>query len=489
MPAATLDFSILAPLGFVAVGALLVLLGDAWLSRGTSPVMPWLVILCTASLGLALSTAVTTFALDTAAVFNVRHPMLRVDAFSSFVFVLVGLAALLSVWLSMSHLAALRIEEGEYYALLLLSVAGMFVAVAAIDLMTLFVGVELMCLPLYALAGFDGRSLRSSESGLKFAIMGVLGSAVGLYGMALLYGATGATSFAAIREGFDPDSPLALGGLALVIAGLAVRVAAVPFHQWAPDVEEGAPTAVSGFVSVGVRVTALAALARFGALALPDPLPDLRFVLGALAVGSIVVGTVMALIQTQVKRLLAYGGVAQGGYLLIAAAAGTPEALAALLFGLCAYVFANLGAFGLVAALAHGGREPERLDDYAGLARSRPATAASLTLFLLSLAAFPGTGGFVGRFQLFESALGSGLIGLVGVGALLSVALFGAYLRLPMIMYMREPVGGPPARVDTFAGLALVACAAAVLWLGWFPDLPGLDVARVVRVAAASLVP
>jgi len=486
---ATLDFSILAPIGFVSMGAMLVLLGEVWLSRGDSPVTPWLVLICTLALALAIFTAAAMFAAGAASVFNPAHAMLRVDPFSSFVFVVIAVGALLSIWLSMSYLPALDIDHGEYYALLMLSVVGMFVMVAAVDLITVYVGLELMSLPIYALSGFDRRSLRSNEAGLKYLLVGAFASAILLYGSALLYGATGATSFAGIRAGFDPASPLALSGLALLVVGFGFKVAAVPFHQWLPDVYEGAPTSVVAFMSVAVKAAGFAALARFLQLALPHGVGDLHVVIAWLAALTMLVGNLMAVIQTSVKRLLAYSSVAHAGYLLVAVAAATHEAWSAMLFYLAAYVFMNMGAFGLLAALAHGGRERERIEDFAGLARTRPGVAALMTLFMISLAGIPGTAGFMAKFHLFKAAVDADLIALAVLGVLMSAVSLYYYLRIVVVMYMREASDDIPADMDTFAGIALGCCAIGVLWLGLLPNHGVLRMLEMASRAAAGLVP
>jgi NADH-quinone oxidoreductase subunit N len=492
MDAGALNFSILAPIGFVAIGALLALVGDAWLSRGNAHVTPWLVLICSAALALAIFTAGSTFGAGTTAVFNPAHAMLRIDPFSSFVITLISLGALLSIWLSMSYLPALHIDHGEYYALLMLSVVGMFVMVASIDMMTVYIGLELMSIPVYVLAGFDRRKLRSNESGLKSFLAGAFASAVLLYGTALLYGATGATSFEGIRAGFDAARPLALSGLALVIVGLAFKVAAVPFHQWVPDVYEGAPTSVSGFISVAVKIAAFAVLVRFLMLAQPEASADVRIVLAALAAATMVVGNVMAMIQTNLKRMLGYSGIAHAGYLLVAVAAGvggSEGAWSAVLFYLFAYLFMNLGAFGLIAAMARGGREREHFEDFAGIARSRAGVAGLMTLFMLSLAGVPGTAGFMGKFYLFKSAVDADLVWLAVVAVLSSVVSLYTYLRLPVVMYMRESGPDVPGEVDTFAGIALAGCAMGVLWLGLLPNHSAFRVLETVELAAVGLAP
>jgi NADH-quinone oxidoreductase subunit N len=224
----------------------------------------------------------------------------------------------------------------------------MFLMVASVDMLSLFMGLELMSIPIYVLVGFDRTQLRSNESSLKYFLIGAFASSILLYGMALIYGATGHTDFAGIREAFDAESPLAMAGLALVVVGFAFKVSAVPFHQWTPDVYEGAPTSVTAFMSVTVKVSAFAILVRFLDLALPEIGDDLKAVFWVIAALTMIVGNVMAVIQTNVKRLLAYSSIAHAGYLMIGLAVATVDARAAMLLYLLIYVFTNLGAFGVV---------------------------------------------------------------------------------------------------------------------------------------------
>jgi NADH-quinone oxidoreductase subunit N len=340
----------------------------------------------------------------------------------------------------------------------------------------LFIGLELMSIPIYALAGFDRRRLSSNESALKYFLIGSFASAILLYGVALLYGATGSTSFAALRAGFDPHSPLALTGLGLVVVGFAFKVAAVPFHQWAPDVYEGAPSSVTAFMSVAVKATGVFALLRMLALGVApiegSAAVPLDQVFAGLAVLSMVVGNLMMLIQDNVKRMLAYSGVAHAGYLLVGVAAGTAESWAAVVFYLIAYTFMNLGAFAIVVALAQGGRDCERVASFAGLARARPGLAMLMTLFLLALAGIPATAGFFAKFGIFSAAVSAGFVPLAIVGVLMSIVSVYAYLRIPVLMYMREPgeFAGPPAEAQSGERFVLVVCAAVVLALGILPN-------------------
>jgi NADH-quinone oxidoreductase subunit N len=289
--------------------------------------------------------------------------------------------------------------------------------------------------------------------------------------MALLYGVSGGTSFEAIRAGFDVENPIALTGLGLVVVGFAFKISMVPFHQWTPDVYEGAPSAVTAFMSVTVKVAAFATLIRVLAMAfgpLEESLESIFWVLSAL---TIIVGNVMAVIQENVKRMLAYSSIAHAGYLMIGIVTGTIEGYSAMLFYLIAYVFMNLGAFGVVVALANRGNDCERVASFAGLARTRPGLAALMALFMFSLAGIPGTAGFLGKLRIFMAAVNSGDIWLLIIGVLMSVVSVYYYLRIPVLMYMKEP-GDDSHRLEISSGegVVLVICALAVLVLGLFPN-------------------
>jgi NADH-quinone oxidoreductase subunit N len=427
-------------------------------------------------LGLSFYTAFASFLGGGVEVFNPGRPLYQLDPFSSLVTAVIALAALLSCALSIYYLQELQINHGEFYALALLATCGMMLMVAAVDLLSVFLGLELMSIPIYVLAGFDRRRLRSNESAMKYFLMGSFAGALMLYGMALLYGAAGSTAFPAIRAAFDPADSLAVVGLGLVVVGFAFKISSVPFHQWTPDVYEGAPSVVTAFMSVTVKTAAFATLVRLVALgigtdALAGVLYDVLWVLAAL---TMVVGNLMAVIQEDVKRLLAYSSIAHAGYILIGVLTGTAEGYSAVVFYLVAYVFMNLGAFGVVVALAHQGRDCERIDSFAGLARTRPVLAGMMTLFMMSLAGIPPTAGFIAKFTIFAAAVNAGIISLTIIGVLMSVVSVYYYLRIPVLMYMREP-GAEPLRQElaTGEGVVLGICAVAVIWLGlmWFPLL------------------
>jgi NADH-quinone oxidoreductase subunit N len=486
IPAPTLELRAALPLILVSLGAFAVLLAEILLKprAGTAPARSPAfasAVLCTLSvltLAAIVMSSAGMFAEGSSLTFNLARPFVRLDRFANFAIALVALGSLLSCLLSYYYLRELKIDHGEYYALILLATSGMILLVSAVDLIAVFLGIELLSIPIYVLAGFDRRKLRSNEAALKYFLVGSFASAILLYGMALLYGATGATDFGAIRTAFDPPGdapsvlaqPLAALGLALVVVGFAFKISAVPFHQWTPDVYEGAPSSVTAFMSVTVKAAAFAGLMRILSEAFGGGGEALRDVLWWLAVGTLVVGNVMAVIQENVKRLLAYSSVAHAGYLLMGLVAGSQAGSSAMLFYLLAYLFTNLGAFAVIIALTNRGQEVDRLEDFAGLARSRPALAALMTLFMLSLAGMPGTAGFIGKWQVFLAAVREGYVGLTIIAVLTSLVSFYYYLRLPVLMYMREPGAElPRMRLHSAEGVVLAVCAIAVIALGLFP--------------------
>ncbi len=499
-PVAQINLSVVAPVLFVAIGAMLVLIGEVLLSRretvlGRPATDAWIGSVLAANtmfwLALAIYASIDAYANGAVEVFNSANAMFQLDRFSALMTAVVALAALLSCGLSIAYLAELRINHGEFYALILLSTAGMMLLIAAVDMIAVFLGLELMSIPIYVLAGFDRRKLRSNESALKYFLIGSFASAILLYGMALLYGATGSTSFEALRTGFDASNPMALVGVGLVIVGFAFKISSVPFHQWTPDVYEGAPSAVTAFMSVTVKAAAFAALLRLIGLGLGPLDASMNNVLWTLSALTMVVGNLMAVIQDNVKRMLAYSSIAHAGYLLVGIVTGTVEGYSAIVFYLIVYAFMNLGAFGVVVALAHHGHDCERMESFAGLAKSRPALAAMMTLFMVSLIGIPGTAGFIAKFAIFSAAVRADVIWLTIIGVLMSTVSVYYYLRLPVLMYMSDPADEAP-RMEIATGEALVLgfCALAVLFLGIFPNhgtLPLIGEVQVLDWARASV--
>jgi NADH-quinone oxidoreductase subunit N len=390
--------------------------------------------------------------------------------------------AVVAVLFSSSYVRATGIDRGEYYALLLFSTVGMLGLVSCLELVSIFVALEIMSVALYGLAGLQRDRLESQESALKYLVTGAFSSAFFLYGIALLYGVSGSTSLNRIApavSALPPDSRmLALLGAAFLIVGFGFKVASVPFHMWAPDVYEGAPTSVTAFMASGVKVAAFGALLRVFGQPLASLAPAWQPAIAALAVVTMVVGNLGGLVQTNVKRMLAYSAVAHAGYVLTAFVARWETAASAVIFYLVAYSAVSLGGFGAFAALARDGKEPLSLADVAGLAGRRPVVAALLTFFLISLAGVPVSAGFVGKFYLFGAAINGGYVVLAIVGVITSVISAYYYLRVVVAMYMRETVGDESwAPLSLSAAVALGLTAFVILGLGVYPG-PLLALAR-----------
>jgi len=471
-------WSALGPIAATSVGALVVLLLDLLLrrpgGRGASEQRISILLAIVGSLALlvAIGQGYGFFFESDGPARSIPGGTLRLDGIAAVSIVIVALAALLTLWLSTTYLVALDINQGEWYALILLSVTGMGVAIFAQHLMMLFVGLELMSLPVQTLAAFDRRRLRSNEAGLKLALLGGFASAFMLFGMALVYGDTGHLDYSGVRATLTPYHDFGTAGLALICGGLAFKLAIVPFHQWMPDVYEGAPTPAAAFMAVCVNVTAAVVLLRVAVQILPDSgelVPRLFWLAALLSMG---VGHLMAMIQRNVKRMLAWSAVAHAGCLMIGFATDTPWGHGALLFYLLVYSFAMLGAFGVISVLAVAGREYERIEDFAGLSQTRPVLAAAMTIFMLALAGVPGTAVFWAKFQLFNAALGAGEITLVLFALLGSLVSVYYYLRVPVAMYMTDAPKLEHTRASTSEMAVLLVCLAVVLYLGLFPNVP-----------------
>lgn len=412
---------------------------------------------------------------------------LVLDAYARFFHYLILAVGALTVLLSGGYLSRAGAERGEYYALLLFSMVGMLGLGSTRELIAMFVALEIMSVSAYALAGLLRERADSQEAALKYFVTGAFSSAFFLYGVALLYGVAGSTSLeriaAALPAAGAAQAPLALLGAALLLVGFGFKVAGAPFHAWTPDVYEGAPTTVTAFMSAGVKAAAFAAFLRVFAETLAPLHSRWQPIVAAMAVATMVLGNLGALRQSNVKRLLAWSSVAHAGYLLAGLVAAPRLAVESVAFYLVGYAAVSLGTFGTLAALARADREPLSLDDLAGLAQRRPALAAALTVFLVSLTGVPVSAGFVGKFYLFSAAVSAGQVGVAIVGVLMSVVSAYYYLRIVVAMYMREPVGTDQwSPLGAAATLAVSVSAAAVLGLGVWPG-PFLAAARA---AAAS---
>lgn len=362
----------------------------------------------------------------------------------------------------------------EHDMLLLTAPVGMMLMVGARDLIVFFVGLELLSIPLYALAAFRRSRSASVEAGLKYFLLGAFATGFFLYGSALLYSQVGSLSLADLAAA-DKSSTLALAGLALITASLFFKASVFPFHLWVPDVYEGSPTPVTGLMATGTKAAAIGFLVQLGVL-LP---PEAAGTVAAIALLTMAAGNLGALMQEDLKRMLAYSGIAHAGTLLLVVAGylgGGLElgpVLAAALFYMGAYVFTTSGAFGLIALLEADGEHFTKLDSLRGLARSRPGVAAAMTLFMLSLAGIPATGGFLGKWLVFSVLIDAGMITTAVLGVLLTLIAFGFYLRVLVVMYMQpEPEGQarPTTTRPLSAGLATLVCAAGVLAMGLLPS-------------------
>ncbi len=408
-----------------------------------------------------------------------------VDGFGVFVQTVILGATLLAVLLSSGYTRRERLEGPEYLVLMLCSATGMMVMASANDLITVFLSLEILSIALYVLAAFDRRRITSQEAGLKYFILGSFSSAVFLYGIALVYGGTGTTNLTGIAQFFAHTTLLHDGtllvGLVLLLVGLGFKVAASPFHMWTPDVYQGAPTPVTAFMAAATKAAAFAAILRVFVGAFYDYRVDWRPAVFALAVLSLLIGSVAALIQTDVKRMLAYQSIAHAGYILIGVQVATRKGTSAALFYLCVYAVMATGAFAVVAVVARRGDDRHSLDEYRGLAGIRPVLAALLTLFLLAQAGVPLTGGFVAKLSVFSAAVDAHQYWLALIGMLTAVIGAAVYLRIVLTMYA-PPEGelapeGPRIRVDRGTGLALTIAAAAIIFLGVVPGIV-LDFAR-----------
>jgi NADH-quinone oxidoreductase subunit N len=412
--------------------------------------------------------------------------MIAIDGFSVFAQTVVLIATFLALLLSASYLKREHLEGPEYFALMLCSATGMMLMVSANDLITVFLALEVLSIALYVLVAFDRRRSASQEAGLKYFLLGSFSSAVFLYGVALVYGGTGTTNLTGIAVFLARFTLLHNGvlllGIAFLLVGLGFKVAAAPFHMWTPDVYQGSPTPVTAFMASATKAAAFAALLRIFVGSFQAYSVDWRPIVFALAVLSLVVGSVAAIVQTDVKRMLAYSSISHAGYVLIAVQAASARGTSAALFYVLTYAFMTIGAFACVAVVAGHGDDEHALSTYRGLARRQPLLAGLFTLFLLAQAGVPLTGGFVAKLSVFSAAVAQGQYSLALIGMLAAAIAAYVYLRIILTMYApaddeEQPPVNTRARVDYGTRIALAFAAAAVLFLGIMPG-GMLDFAR-----------
>lgn len=423
--------------------------------------------------------------------------LVRMDNLSGFFKVIFLLSGLLTLLLSGSYVKREGLPPGEYLSLLLLSLIGMLFMAGASDLITVFLGLEIMSIPVYVLAGFLRGNAKSPEAALKYLLLGAFASAFLLFGIAFVYGTVGTTRLAevlrhasAARAAADP---LFFAGLGFLLVGMGFKVSLVPFHMWTPDVYEGAPTPITAFMSAAVKAAGFAILIRVVVISFQPLLVDWSRIFWVLAVLTMILGNVVALVQENVKRMLAYSSIAHAGYVLVALTPGTQAGVQAALIYMFIYALMNIGAFGVVLSLSRKADQGTEIRDYAGLARKHPLYALAMAVFLFSLAGVPPTGGFIGKFYAFSAAIRSDFVWLAVIGVLMSAVSAYFYLRVLVVMYMQEPEGSEaPLPGPTLAGggsdmgvvnLALGFCALTVLVLGVWPGW----LAQVARQALQGL--
>jgi NADH-quinone oxidoreductase subunit N len=474
-------FLFMAPMLVLAVAGMILVLAEAF-SRGRG--RDFLMKLTVVGSVAAAVTAIYVFkAIGEHGEQTMMSGMLVADRFSMFFAVLFSAGAGLTAMFTHAHMKEHDWEVGEFYGVLLLATAGMVLLAMSADLVSVFIGIETMSIAVYVLAGLRRRSRRSSEAAMKYFLMGAFATAFLLYGIALVYGAAGSTNLAEIRSyvAENTSDPLIVIGVFILIVAFGFKVAAAPFHMWAPDVYEGAPTPVTGFMAALVKAAAFAGLLRvFGDAFGGDVLPFGRMgwagILAVLAAVTMTIGNIAALRQENVKRMLAYSSIAHAGYIMVGVVAlglgAGGEARDAVLYYLAAYTVTTIGAFAVVAWI--GSRDHERVlvDDWAGLGQQYPAAALAMTVFLLSLGGIPPTNGFFGKFVIFKSAMqayDSQLLWLVVVGVINSMISIYYYLRIVTAMYFRDPLGDfKPIRSGAHV-FVITVCALLVLQMGMMP--------------------
>jgi NADH-quinone oxidoreductase subunit N len=454
------------PLIAVTIGAMVVLLAGVRMADDESEGLGWLAL---ATLGVAFVLALgqvgqTGFAFGGA---------LAVDGFSAFFQLTILIAAAFTVLMSLDYASDNHLAGAEYYSLLLFSTLGMMLMAAAGDLVVIFLGLETMSIAVYVLAGMRRLDPRSNEAAIKYFLLGAFSTGFLLYGIALIYGATGSIKLDVIRtalSGSMTANSLLRLGLAMLLVGFGFKVAAVPFHMWTPDVYEGAPTPITAFMAVGVKLGAFAGFVRIFLVGLLPVSGQWSEALWVVAVLTMTTGNVIAVVQTNIKRMLAYSAIAHAGYVLIGMIAASAEGGAAVLYYLLAYAFTTLGAFGIVVALERRQLAGDLIADYRGLSTRSPALAAAMAVFLLSFTGVPPLAGFMGKFYIFSAALRQGYTYLVVIAVVNSVIAAFYYISVIVAMYMEEG-GVEPARMTRRPALVAVIglSAIATVLVGVYP--------------------
>jgi NADH-quinone oxidoreductase subunit N len=472
------DLRAIVPMVIVTLSAIVTLLAEAFRPKGERVPMGGLGII-----GLVGSTAASLFLWNSDAV---AFGVVRADNFSLFINITLALVGTLTILFSSDVIDREELPAGEYYTLILFAIAGMMLMAAATDLLVIFLALEILSLAVYVLTGIRRSSEAGAEGAFKYFLLGAFSSAFFLYGIAMTFAISGSTRLEAISGkvaelGATQPGILVLVAMGLLMVGFAFKVSAVPFHMWTPDAYQGAPTVVTGFMSTGVKAAAFAAFVRVFITAFGSIKADWQPLLWIIAVATMVVGTVVGVAQSNVKRMLAYSSIAHAGYLLIGLIAANSVGKAAVLFYLLSYAVTNLGAFGIVALLATRSNPHDEVRDFNGLWYERPGLAALMTVFLLSLGGFPPTAGFIGKWYIFAAAVQEGYFWLAIIGVLSSVVSVFFYLRIIVMMYMTD--GKREAATPAVSPLATAGLALAVVGIFYLGILPS----GIINIALSSI--
>ncbi|HEY7500942.1 MAG TPA: NADH-quinone oxidoreductase subunit N [Vicinamibacterales bacterium] len=471
------DFTAIIPIVIIVLSACAAMIAEAFRQPGER--MP---IAGFGLIGLVGAALATVFLWNSDAQ---SFGVVRSDNFALFINLILCVVGVLTMLFSDDIVEREMLPPGEYYALTLFAISGMMLMAAATDLLVIFLALEVLSLSVYVLTGIRRASAAGAEAAFKYFLLGAFSSAFFLYGIAFAFAISGSTRLDDLAgvlsaQGAGTPSLLAVIAAGLLIVGFAFKVSAVPFHMWTPDAYEGAPTIVTAFMSTGVKAAAFAAFVRVFLSPL-EPLKDQWIpVLSVIAAATMILGTVVGVVQTNIKRMLAYSSIAHAGYLLLGIIATTPTGKSAVLFYLMAYAVSNLGALGIVALLGTSQNAHDDLRDFAGLWRSRPGLAALMSIFLLSLGGFPPMAGFIGKWYIFAAAVEQGYYWLAIIGVLTSVVSVFFYLRIVVMMYMTEGSDIARPRVPLPATAGLLLATAAVFYLGILPT-------RVIDLAMESI--
>ena len=461
----SIDLIALAPVLVLSVFAMGVLVLDLWAGKNKT-------LLMFVSLVGLLMTAISTFAKQPLPAFAFTDSYI-VDHLSIFFTCIFTLSSALAILLSVEYNERNGMKAGEYYALILLCTVGMIVLASSTDMIMIFLGIEIVSICLYVLAGFRRDDPASNEAALKYFLLGAFATGFLLYGMTLIYGSTGSTNIFKIAEFIktnDSSSPLMLMGIVLLVIGFGFKVAAVPFHMWAPDVYHGSPTPVTAFMAVGPKAAAFAAFFRVFKEGIPNMAANWEILLCIVAVLSMFVGNLGAIMQTNIKRMLAFSSISHAGYLIIAVITKSSLAGSGLLFYMLTYAFTTFGAFGIVILLGRKGEENLELENYSGLAYKHPVLALSMTVFLLSLGGLPPFAGFVAKFYIFSAAIEEGFVTLVIIAVLNSAISFYYYLKVVVFMYMKEPAEEFQISLTPMTLFVVIIGIIGTIELGIYPD-------------------